>query len=169
MTKTMRDTGKVGTVRSVGDRAVSGCLTAVLVLLVCGIVLAVTCAVPVLGIALAIGGPAIAFRHQIGRNVAGVILLLLGIVQLTVLGATYERYESTDEQEWFSDGRRNPCGTREALLLVSLAFVAAGIGLFARQAWCVRHQKRIGFDGEDKAQAAQKLTSVVFQSKGTNQ
>ena len=150
MTKTMHDNGKVGMVRSVGDRAVSGCLTAVLVLLVCGIALAVMCAAPVLGIALAIGGPAIALRHQIGRNVAGVILLLLGIVQLTVLSATYERYESTSEQEWFSDGRRNPCGTREALLLVSLAFVAAGIGLFARQAWCVRHQKRIGFDGKDK-------------------
>ena len=33
------------------------------------------------------------------------------------------------------------------MALVSLAFVAAGIGLFVRQAWCVRHQKRIGFDG----------------------
>ena len=146
----MRDDGKSGSLRSAGDRAVSGCLTAVLVMLVCGIALVVMWAMPVLGIALSIGGPAIAFRHQIGRNVAGVILLLLGIVQLTVLSATYERYESTSEQEWFSDGRRNPCGTREALLLVSLAFVAAGIGLFARQAWCVRHQKRIGFDGEDK-------------------
>ena len=150
MEKNMRDDGKSGSLRSAGDRAVSGCLTAVLVMLVCGIALVVMWAMPVLGIALSIGGPAIAFRHQIGRNVAGVILLLLGIVQLTVLSATYERYESTSEQEWFSDGRRNPCGTREALLLVSLAFVAAGIGLFARQAWCVRHQKRIGFDGEDK-------------------
>ena len=169
MKKNMRDDGKAGSLRSAGDRAVSGCLTAVLALLVCGIALAVMCAAPALGIALAIGGPAIAFRHQIGRNVAGVILLLLGIVQLTVLAFTYERYESTDEQEWFSDGRRNPCGTREAMALVSLAFVAAGIGLFARQAWCVRHQKRIGFDGEDKTQASQKLTSVVLQSKGTNQ
>ena len=129
MKKTMRDDGKVKALRSMGDRAVSGCLTAVLVLLVCGIALAVMCAAPALGIALAIGGPAIAFRHQIGRNVAGVILILLGIVQLTVLAFTYERYESTGEQEWFSDGRRNPCGTREAI----------------------------------------KLTSVVLQSKGTNQ
>lgn len=152
MEKNMRDDGKAGSLRSAGDRAVSGCLTAVLVLLVCGIALAVMCAAPALGIALAIGGPAIAFRHQIGRNVAGVILILLGIVQLTVLAFTYERYESTGEQEWFSDGRRNPCGTREAMALVSLAFVAAGIGLFVRQAWCVRHQKRIGFDGEDSGE-----------------
>ena len=169
MKKNMRGDGKAGALRSAGDRAVSGCLTAVLVMLVCGIALAVMCAAPALGIALAIGGPAIAFRHQIGRNVAGVILILLGIVQLTVLAFTYERYESTGEQEWFSDGRRNPCGTREAMAMVSLAFVAAGIGLFARQAWCVRHQKRIGFDGEDKTQASQKLTSGVLQSKGTNQ
>ena len=152
MKKNMRGDEKAGALRSAGDRAVSGCLTAVLVLLVCGIALAVMCAAPALGIALAIGGPAIAFRHQIGRNVAGVILLLLGTVQLTVLAFTYERYESTGEQEWFSDGRRNPCGTREAMALVSLAFVAAGIGLFARQAWCVRHQKRIGFDGEDSGE-----------------
>ena len=129
MKKNMRGDGKAGALRSAGDRAVSGCLTAVLVMLVCGIALAVMCAAPALGIALAIGGPAIAFRHQIGRNVAGVILILLGIVQLTVLAFTYERYESTGEQEWFSDGRRNPCGTREAI----------------------------------------KLTSVVLQSKGTNQ
>ena len=143
----MRDDGKAGSLRSAGDRAVSGCLTAVLVLLVCGIALVVMWAMPALGIALAIGGPAIAFRHQIGRNVAGVILILLGTVQLTVLAFTYERYESTGEQEWFSDGRRNPCGTREAMALVSLAFVAAGIGLFARQAWCVRHNKRIAYEG----------------------
>ena len=95
MKKNMRGDGKAGALRSAGDRAVSGCLTAVLVMLVCGIALAVMCAAPALGIALAIGGPAIAFRHQIGRNVAGVILILLGTVQLTVLAFTYERYAST--------------------------------------------------------------------------
>ncbi len=143
-----RKCGMIGTSgRSLGDQAFSGCLIVLFMLLICCISVVVITAAPVLGISLLIGGPAIAFRHQIGRNAAGVILILLGTVQLAVLAATHERYESTDEQEWFSDGRRNPCGAKEALMMVSLGFVAGGVGLLARQAWCVRHNKRIAYEG----------------------
>ncbi|MBR1589405.1 MAG: hypothetical protein IJ658_13915 [Kiritimatiellae bacterium] len=161
--RTIREDGKARTLRAAGDHAVSGCLIAALLVLICGMSVVVMWATPGLWLALLVGGPAVAFRHQIGRNVAGVILLVLGIVQLTVLAATYEQYESTDDQEWFSDGRRNPCGAREALMLVSLGFVAGGVGLFARQAWCVRHNKRITFEG-GKAERAD--VSCVGQPSG---
>ena len=92
-----RKCGMIGTSGlSFSDQAFSGCLIVLFMLLICCISVVVITAAPVLGISLLIGGPAIAFRHQIGRNAAGVILILLGTVQLAVLAATHELYESTD-------------------------------------------------------------------------
>lgn len=127
--------------KSCADRIFTGFLNVMLGVLVVPVLAVVTIASPVLGISIPIGGLALAFRRRIGQLTAGVILLALGIALLIAALASSEPWEDAGEYEygaWVADRRRNPCGPREALLLVSFAFLAAGTGLGVRQ---IRRQR----------------------------
>ena len=107
-------------------------LVSMLVLLFAPIFGLVAVVLPVLGISVPIAGVAFAFRRCLGHLPVGVILLLLGIALVVAALTSSEPWEGAEENEysaWVADRRRNPCGPREALLLVGAFFLAGGGGM----------------------------------------
>ena len=104
----------------------------ILVVLAVPILAIIIIASPVLGVSVPIAGVAFAFRRRLGQLKVGLILLLLGIALVVAALTSSEQWERAEENEysaWVADRRRNPCGPREALLLVSFLFLAVGGGM----------------------------------------
>lgn len=107
-------------------------LVSILVLLAVPVLAIIVIASPVLGISVPIAGLVIAFRRRLGRLKVGLILLLLGIALAVAALTSSERWQTPETigyGAWVAEVRRNPCGPREAMLLLAALFLAGGSGM----------------------------------------
>ncbi len=118
-------------------------LVSILVLLAVPILAIMIIASPVLGISVPICGLVFAFWRSLGLLKVGVILLLLGIALVVAALTSSEEWERAEDNEyyvWVTDRRRNPCGPREAMLLVATLFLAGGGGMVVARKFARRKE-----------------------------
>jgi len=120
------------TMRNIVGKVVSFILVTALVALACFVTLFVIMVAPIPGISMLAGGLAFVFRRRIGWWRSGVIIIFLGCALMAdalTSSEPWQDVETMEFSEWVADARRNPCGEREALVLMSIALLATGCGM----------------------------------------
>ena len=85
---------------------------------------------PVIGISVTISALVFLFRLRLGRLGTSATFGVLGLALLLAALTSVEPWKpSVDDMSyshWVRDARRNPCGGREAMVLLSVMFIVSG-------------------------------------------